>query len=103
MHEVFNNDSNSGGAMIDWLVNRIFRFTSLREAIFAEVHMYDALDAAMDEPITNLTWEEGGLWYGYTYNEMHKTYLFDDIGYETMTELWDNLWARDMEWGLMYK
>jgi hypothetical protein len=89
--------------MIDWLVNRIFRFTSLREAIFSEVHMYDALDAAMDEPITNLTWEENGLWYGYTYNEMHKTYLFDDIGYETMTELWDNLWTRDMEWGLMYK
>jgi hypothetical protein len=29
--------------MIDWLVNRIFRFTSLREAIFEEVHMYDHL------------------------------------------------------------
>jgi hypothetical protein len=63
--------------------------------------MYDALDAAMDEPITNLTWEEGGLWYGYTLNEMHNMYLFDDTGYETATELWDNLWARDMEHGLV--
>lgn len=103
MHEMFNNDSNSGGGMIDWLVNRIFRFTSLREAIFAEVHFYDQIEATMNEPTSNLTWEEGGLWYGYTFNEMHNLYLFDDIGYETMTELWDNLWARDMEHGLSYK
>jgi hypothetical protein len=89
--------------MIDFLVNKLFWWTPLREAIFAEVHFYDEIESALKEPTTNLTWEEGGLWYGYTFNEMHNTYLFDDIGYETMTELWDNLWTRDMEWGLMYK
>ena len=89
--------------MIDWLVNFLFRWDKLREALFAEVHFYDQIDAALNEPTNNLSWEEGGLWYGYTYNEMHKTYLFDDIGHESLTDLWDNLWTRDMEWGLMYK
>jgi len=89
--------------MIDWLVNVLFKSDRLRQAIFAEVHMYDEIERALKEPTTNLSWEEGGLWYGYTYNEMHKTYLFDDIGHESLTDLWDSLWARDMEWGLMYR
>jgi len=89
--------------MIDWLVNVLFKSDRLREAIFAEVHFYDEVDRAMNEPTTNLSWQENGLWYGYTYNEMHRTYLFDDVGEESLTDLWDNLWTRDMEWGLMYK
>jgi hypothetical protein len=89
--------------MIEWLVDRIFSWNRLREAIFAEVHFYDHLDEALQEKATNLTWEEGGLWYGWTLQEMHNIYLFDDIGYETMTELWDNLWTRDMEHGLSYR
>lgn len=89
--------------LVDWFVNKLFYWTPLRQAIFAEVHFYDQIEAALKEPTTNLTWEEGGKWYGYTLNEMHNIYLFDDIGYDTMTELWDNLWARDMEMGLGYK
>lgn len=89
--------------MIDRLVDMLFRWEKLRDALFAEVHFYDAIDDAMNEPTTNLSWNEGGLWYGYTYNEMHKTYLFDDIGHEELSDLWDSLWTRDMEWGLMYR
>jgi hypothetical protein len=89
--------------LVDWFINRLFSNRYLREAIFAEVHFYDHIEEALKEPTTNLTWEEGGLWYGYTLNEMHGLYLFDDIGYETMTELWDNLWTRDMEHGLSYR
>jgi len=89
--------------MIEILARAIFSWAPLRQAMFDEVHFYDEIERVINEPTTNLTWEEGGKWYGYTYNEMHKTYLFDDTGYETMTELWDNLWTRDMEWGLMYK
>lgn len=89
--------------MIDWLVNKLFWWAPLREAIFAEVHFYDQIDAAMKEPTNNLTWEEGGKWYGYTLNEMHNTYLFDDIGHESMTDLWENLWERDLAWSLMYR
>lgn len=89
--------------LVDWFINKLFYWTPLRQAIFAEVHFYDQIEAALKEPTTNLTWEEGGKWYGYTLNEMHNIYLFDDIGYDTMTELWDNLWARDMEMGLGYR
>jgi hypothetical protein len=89
--------------VIEWLVHKLFWWAPLRQAIFEEVHFYDQIEAAINEPTTNLTWEEGGLWYGYTLNEMHNLYLFDDIGYETMTELWDNLWTRDMEHSLSYR
>jgi hypothetical protein len=89
--------------MIELLARAIFSWAPLRQAMFDEVHFYDEIDRVINEPTTNLTWEEGGLWYGYTYNEMHKTYLFDDTGHEDMTTLWDSLWTRDMEWGLMYK
>ena len=89
--------------MIDRVVNWLFKWDRLRDALFAEVHFYDQIEAAMNEPTTNLTWEENGKWYGYTLNEMHKIYLFDDTGHESMTDLWDNLWTRDMEMGLGYR
>jgi hypothetical protein len=90
-------------SLVDWFVNKLFWWTPLREAIFAEVHFYDQIEAALKEPTTNLTWEEGGKWYGYTLSEMHNIYLFDDIGHDSMVELWESLWARDMELGLGYK
>jgi hypothetical protein len=100
---MFNNDSNSGGGMIDRLVQLLFWWTPLRQAIFAEVHFYDHIDAAIQEPTTNLTWEEGGKWYGYTFNEANSIYLFDDTGHDSMTDLWDELWVRDMEYGTIYR
>ncbi len=36
--------------MIDWLVNRLFWWTPLRNAIFAEVHMYDRIGEIMNDP-----------------------------------------------------
>lgn len=89
--------------LVDWFINRLFSNRCLREAIFAEVHFYDMIEERLKEPTNNLSWEENGLWYGYTYNEMHKTYLFDDIGHESLSDLWEELWTRDMEWGLMYR
>ena len=89
--------------MIDNIVNLLFRWDRLRDAIFAEVHFWDEIDKARDEPTTNLTWEENGKWYGWTLQEMHKIYLFDDVGHDSMTDLWESLWARDMEYGLSYR
>jgi hypothetical protein len=89
--------------MLEYVVNKLFTIKSLREAIFAEVHFYDQIDAALKEPTTNLTWEEGGKWYGYTFNEMHKIYLFDDTGHDSMSDLWDDLWRRDSDYNLMYR
>jgi hypothetical protein len=85
--------------MINWLVNRIFRWDSLRHAIFDEVRLYQSLDKTMwrmeHESPTNLTWSEGDKWYGWTFNPINKRYYFDDIGNESLMGLWEDQWARE--------
>lgn len=87
--------------MINWLVNRIFRWDPLRNAVFDEVHMYDELDRRIkeykDEKPTNLTWAEGDTWYGWTYNSNAKRYYFDDIGNESLMGLWEEQWLRETD------
>jgi hypothetical protein len=80
--------------MIDWLVNRIFRFTSLRQAIFDEVHLYDHLDRIMSDSesmeTASLSWCEGDTWYGWTHDSNAKRYYFDDIGNKSLIGLWED-------------
>jgi hypothetical protein len=87
--------------MIDWLVNRIFRWDSLRKAVFDEVRMYQSIDRSMweyeKEGPTNLTWAEGDRWYGWTYNSNAKRYYFDDIGNESLMGLWEDQWLREAD------
>ena len=70
--------------MINWLVNRIFRWDTLRSAVFDEVRLYQSVTRSMweyeHENPTNLTWSEGDRWYGWAYNPALKRYFFDDIG-----------------------
>ena len=85
--------------MIDWLVNRIFRWDPLRKAVFDEVRLYQSVDRSLweheKESPTNLTWSEGDRWYGWTYNSNAKRYYFDDIGNESLMGLWEDQWARE--------
>jgi len=85
--------------MIDWLVNRIFRWDPLRKAVFDEVRLYQSVDRSVweheKEGPTNLTWAEGDRWYGWTYNSNAKRYYFDDIGNESLMGLWEDQWARE--------
>jgi hypothetical protein len=84
--------------MIDWLVNKLFWWAPLREAIFAEVHFYDQIDEAMKEPASNLTWcEDDGLWRGWTFSDEDNMYIFDDTGYASMVDLWSNSLLRQPE------
>jgi hypothetical protein len=80
--------------MIDWLVNRIFRFTSLRQAIFYEVHLYDHLHSIMSDPksmeTASLSWCEGDTWYGWSHDSNAKRYYFDDIGNKSLIGLWED-------------
>ena len=82
--------------MIEWLVNRIFKWDPLRKAIFDEVRLYQSVDRAMWEhersKPTNLTWAEGNIWYGWTYSDKLKMYYFDDIGSKSLMDLWENQW-----------
>ena len=87
--------------MINWLVNRIFRRDILRHAIFDEVMLYQSVDRSLWEHSkygpTNLTWSEGDIWYGWTYNESNKRYYFDDIGNTSLMGLWEDQWMREAE------
>jgi hypothetical protein len=87
--------------MINWLVNRIFRWDTLRNAVFDEVIFYQSVDRALWENSkygpTNLTWSEGDTWYGWTYNESNKRYYFDDIGNISLMGLWEDQWMREAE------
>jgi hypothetical protein len=85
--------------MIMWLVDRIFRWDSLRNAVFDEVNFYQSItrriwDMERENP-TNLTWSEGDRWYGWTFNNTTKRYYFDDIGNESLMGLWEDQWARE--------
>jgi len=85
--------------MIDWLVNRLFWWTPLKDAIFNEVKLCQSIDRSMWEHEknrpTNLTWAEGDRWYGWTYNPKLKRYYFNDIGNESLMSLWEDQWSKE--------
>jgi hypothetical protein len=87
--------------IIDWLVNKIFRWDPLRKAIFEEVHMYDHLDSIMNDPegmkTGSLSWMEGDMWYGWTYSPVKNRYYFDDIGNSSLIGLWEDQWLREAD------
>ena len=70
--------------MIDWLVNRIFRWDPLREAVTDEVHMYDQIGRTLADPnamkTASVIWWEPDGFHGWVYNEDKKRYFFNDIG-----------------------
>ena len=77
----------------------LMRPKRLREAIQTVVRQDDELlrrlaEYKEDGP-TNLTWaeEETGLWKGWVYSPEKKRYYFDDIGSESLMELWEGQWA----------
>jgi hypothetical protein len=99
----FKNGSSTnkelGAQMIDWLINRIFRWDTLRNAIFDEVRLCQSVDRVLWEHEksgpTNLTWSEGDTWYGWTYNSNAKRYYFDDIGNKSLMGLWEDQWLAE--------
>jgi hypothetical protein len=52
------------------------------------------IDEAMAEIPTNLTWDDEGIWKGWTYSLENNRYYFDDIGDESLTELWSQPFLR---------
>jgi hypothetical protein len=76
--------------MIDWLVNRLFWWTRLREAITYEVHMYDMLDKIMKDPDSM---KIGSTYYtdldgtrGWSFSEETNKYYFNDVPEDSLTD-----------------
>jgi hypothetical protein len=47
-------------------------------------------ESERNEQSSNLTWDEDGVWKGWTYNKDTNKYYFDDIGNESIFGLWEN-------------
>jgi hypothetical protein len=56
-------------------------------------------DDAINEIPTNLTWaeEEIGVWKGWTYSPNKNRYYFDDIGEESLFNLWNSEFLRQAD------
>ena len=69
--------------MIDWLVNKIFRWDQLREAIFDEVELYKEIDRRLkDNTPGSAYYNDGDGWRSWTYSTERKKYYFNDIPQE---------------------
>ena len=73
----------------------------LKQAIMAveweNAELLDALAKYEQEEIpTNLTWSEGDMWYGWTFNPEQNRYYFDDIGNESISGLWEDQRLREL-------
>ena len=49
------------------------------------------------ENIDNMAWYEEGLWYGWTYNQDENRYYFYDLGYKSISNLWEDQWKLDSD------
>jgi hypothetical protein len=83
--------------MIEWLVNRIFSWNSLREAVTDEVHFYDQLKKAISDPRPgSLFWREVDGWRSWTYEPELKKYYFNDIPEGTASSALNEVYLMDV-------
>jgi hypothetical protein len=67
--------------MIDWLVNKLFWYTPLREALISEATFYNSLTRTINDPESMKTasafWDEGDGWRGWSIEG--DKYYFNDV------------------------
>lgn len=84
--------------MIDKLVNLIFKWKSLRLAIFDEVNMYNSITRILADPEEMKTatamWEENDGWRGWTIKEDGR-YYFHDLPEKGIGDIMDILMERE--------
>lgn len=79
--------------MIDWLVNRLFWWTPLRNALLAEATFYNSMTTLLNDPESMKTaaayWNEGDGWRGWTIED--NKYYFNDVPEHDMLSAWEAL------------
>ena len=79
--------------MIDWLVNKLFWWTPLREALLAEATFYNSMTTLLNDPESMKTatayWNEGDGWRGWTIED--NKYYFNDVPEYDMLGAWEAL------------
>jgi hypothetical protein len=76
---------------------KYFRLRKAMQEVIKNNHEFlmALAEAERNEQSSNLTWDEGGFWKGWTYNRETKKYYFDDIGNESIMGLWEEQWMKE--------
>jgi hypothetical protein len=76
--------------VVDKIVNLIFKWKTLRLAIFDEVNLYNSLTRIMNDPESMQTasafWDDGDGWRGWTIKD-DKTYYFHDLPEKSLSDV----------------
>lgn len=79
-----------GRSGMERIVNILFKWGKLREALMSEVHMYDQLGRLLNDPDSmktgSLYWPSTDGWRGWTHNEDLNKYFFNDIPEHGLSE-----------------
>lgn len=80
----------------------MIRYFKLRKAIKEIIKnnnefLMALAEAERNEQASNLTWDEDGIWKGWTYNKDKNRYYFDDIGNESIMGLWESQWLKEAD------
>ena len=76
---------------------RYFKMLKAMQEIINNNHelLMALAESERNEQSSNLTWDEGGVWKGWSYNRGTNRYYFDDIGNESIMGLWEDQWAKE--------
>ena len=73
--------------IMDRVVNLLFRWDRLRNALMDEVYLYDMLKERLkDTAPGSLYWNDGDGWRSWTYSEERKKYYFNDIPVDNLSD-----------------
>lgn len=81
--------------MIDFIIRQLFKWESLRLAIFSEVDWHNSIVRTMNDPdamkIAMAMWCESDGWRGWNYNETENKYYFHDLPESGIYDIMDIL------------
>lgn len=76
--------------MIDWIVRQIFKWESLRFAIFSEVDLYNSISRTLSDPdamqIATTIWCDPDGWRGWSIKD-NGNYYFHDIPEKSFSKI----------------
>lgn len=84
--------------MIDKLVNVIFKWDTLRSAIFSEVNLYNSISRTLNDPeemkTSSAMWCEDDGWRGW-YIKEDGNYCFHDIPEKGIEDIFEIIFERN--------
>lgn len=84
--------------MIDFIIRQLFKWESLRAAIYAEVDFYNSITRILNDPESMKTasamWCEPDGWRGWTIKEDGK-YYFHDVPEKALTDIFEIMYEKD--------